>query len=517
MFAALAREMREIDRKTIEEVGIHGVVLMENAGRQVAEQAKSMLGHSGKKVLVLAGTGNNGGDGYVAARYLLQWGYKVEVWLLGLPENIKGDAKINLEVMKKILPLDSLLKMDTNKQLEKNKHSLLSADLVIDAILGTGITGQVTGIKKSVINLLNDLEKRVLAVDIPSGLDADTGQILGCCVQASLTVTFALPKVGLLVYPGLFYVGKLEVVDIGIPQLVWEEMQLKNHLLTASLVEKWIPARKPTSHKGSFGRVLLIAGCKGMAGAACLAALAALKAGAGLVTLVVPESIYSVVASQLQEIMVKPVAETEQGTIALSAWASLEKLLSQSDVVIIGPGLSAQQETSLLVLKIIEETEKPLLFDADALNILATNKKFFNKNNKNWFFTPHPGEMARLTNLSVAEIEKNRLQIAREKAQEWGVTLVLKGARTLLALADGNVYINPTGNPGMATAGSGDVLAGLLGGFLAQKINIGAGIYVHGLAGDIACQQKGELALLASDILAFLPQARQKLKEEEKC
>lgn len=521
MLAALGEEMREIDRKTIEEIGILGLVLMEEAGRQVALEAKAMLTSPQNKILVLAGAGNNGGDGYVAARLLHNWGFSVQVWLLTSPDKIKGDAKINLKIMQKLLPMEKIRQITSSEILQVKESELKEADLIIDAILGTGTQGEVTGIKREIILALNSLNKKVLAVDLPSGLNANTGQVLGCCVQATRTVTFALPKVGLLVHPAVEYAGTVKTVDIGIPPQVIEQLALQHVQLEPALVKQWLPQRKATAHKGSCGRVLVLAGSEGMLGAAVLCAEAVLKIGAGLVTLALPKSIYPLAATKLTEVMTRPLPETAEGTLALMAWAQVEKLVDKADVLVLGPGLSSQGETAILVLKILEETNLPVVVDADGLNILADNPHFLNKKRKNLVFTPHPGEMVRLTEKTMEEVQNNRLDLVREKAQEWGVSLVLKGAGTLVASPQGKVYVNSTGNPGMATAGAGDVLAGVIGGLLAQglttTIAAASAVYIHGLAGDLARNEQGEMGLLAGDILAYLPKALKLVKEEGKC
>lgn len=523
LFVALAEEMREIDRKTIQEIGVPGVVLMEIAGLQVACEARKILGNSleKKKVVILAGAGNNGGDGYVIARHLFNWGVRVKVMLLSPRDRIQGDAKVNLQIIERILAPEDIIEVTDQAILEQSSEMLESADLLIDAILGTGAKGVVEGLKKSAILLVNSLEKTILAVDIPSGLNANTGEILGSCIQATKTVSFALPKVGMLVYPGVEYVGELEVVDIGIPKQVISEMKLRHHLLTSKQVKKWLPVRSKIAHKGSCGRVLVLAGSQGMAGAAVLAAEAALRMGAGLVTLAVPESLYPLLVPKVTEIIIKPLPETKEGTLALQAWAEIESLLAKNDVLIIGPGLSGHSETAILVLQVLEQNSLPIVVDADGLNALAANKAFLSKGKENLIFTPHPGEMARLAGLSVQEIEDNRLELVKEKSAEWAVTLVLKGARTLIASLGKEIYLNPTGNSGMATAGSGDVLAGTIGGLLAQGLGLtqaaAAGVYLHGLAGDLAAQEKGELGLLAGDILVSLPKAVKLIEEAITC
>jgi len=498
-------------------------VLMEIAGLQAAHAARKMLGEKvqGKKVVVLAGAGNNGGDGYVVARHLFNWGVLMKVFLLSPRDKIKGDARINLKIIERILAPEDIGEINSEDDLLHCEKAMREADLLIDAILGTGISGLVEGIKAETILLANGSSKPILSIDIPSGLHADTGKIQGCCIQAAKTVSFALPKVGMLIHPGVEATGELEVVDIGIPQSVIEGMGLSHHLLTSKQVQAWLPKRSQTAHKGNCGKVLVLAGSRGMGGAAVLAAQGALKAGAGLVTLGIPEGLYPLLVPKLTEVITKPLPETKEGTLALQGWAKVRELLDAHDVLIIGPGLSNHSETAILVLQILEENKLPVVVDADGLNALALNKVFLDKMRRKLIFTPHPGEMARLADLSIRQVEGNRLSLARDKAEAWGVTLVLKGARTLIASPEKDIYLNPTGNPGMATAGAGDVLAGIIGGLLAQgmEMNEGAaaGVYLHGLAGDLAALDKGEMSLLARDILDYLPQSIKLTKEERKC
>lgn len=523
MLAALAEEMREIDRKTIEEKGVPGIVLMEVAGLRVAEAARDLSGGevTGKKVIILAGAGNNGGDGYVIARHLHNWSAQVKVLLLSTREKIKGDAKINLDIIDRILGNENIKEVSSQEDLFSWKEELKDADLIIDAILGTGTQGEVTGIKREAILLVNSLGKIVLSVDIPSGLDANTGKIQGCCIHARKTVSFAFPKVGMLVYPGVEYVGELQVVDIGIPQEVVREVSLDHYLLNSNLVQSWLPKRSRTAHKGSCGRVLVLAGSRGMGGAAVLCSQAALRSGAGLVTLGVPESVYPLLGPKLTEVIIKPLAETSEGTLALESWEQIEQLLPNVDVLVLGPGLSTNLETVSLVLQILEKANLPIVVDADGLNAVAMQKNILARKKTDLIFTPHPGEMARLSKTSIREIETNRLKLIQERAREWGVTLVLKGARTLVSSPRGEIYINSTGNPGMATAGSGDILAGTIGGLLAQGMEVsqgaGAGVYLHGLAGDLAVQVKGEMGLIAGDILSYLPWTMKMIKEGKGC
>jgi len=504
-----AQEMKEIDQKAILEFKIPGIVLMENAGRRVVEGVLEKLdGMQGRTVTIFAGKGNNGGDGLVAARHLFNMGVDVKVLLLENPDNITGDAAINLEIWKRMG--QKVYAISQKDDFNAVRLFLVKTDLVVDAIYGTGFKGKLKDYVGRIIESINASQKPVVAVDLPSGLEADTGNVNGPCIRASLTVTFGLPKIGLLLEPGAGFTGDLRVMDISLPISLLEDEHLKLNLIVKDQVKGWLPFRPNTSHKGDYGRVLIIAGSRGMAGAACLAAEAAARSGAGLVTLAVPEAVYQPVAAKLTEVMVVPVPCTGEGTISKEALPILRGMMERADVLAIGPGLSGNSETGDVVRKIIVSSGIPLVLDADALNAMAGHTNLFGKVKAPFVLTPHPGEMGRLTGLSAASVQQDRLNLSRRWSTEWGAVLVLKGSRSIIASPDGTVYINPTGNPGMATGGSGDVLTGVIAGLLAQGMEASrataAGVYLHGMAGDRAALEKGMPGLLAGDILHSLPE-----------
>lgn len=518
MKVVTAQEMREIDRKAITEFKIPGIVLMENAGLQVAQAVKEKLpGINGRTVTVFAGKGNNGGDGLVAARHLFNMGADVKVLLLDSPEKITGDAAVNLEIWKKIG--QKVYTVTQKDDFNAVRLFLVKTDIVIDAIYGTGFKGTVREYAGRIIEAINACEKPVIAVDIPSGVEADTGSVNGPCIRASLTVTFGLPKVGLLLEPGSGHAGELRVVDISLPGSLLGDDRIKCNLANENLVRGWLPFRPSCSHKGDYGRVLVVSGSRGMAGSSCLAAEAAARAGAGLVTLVVPEGVYEPVASKLTEVMVAPVAQTGEGTLSREALPVIRGMMERADVVALGPGLSTNPETVEVVRKIISHSRIPAVLDADGLNAFIGHTDLFKKVKKSLVLTPHPGEMARLTGLSVEMVQLNRLHEARTWSSNWGAVLVLKGYRTIVASPDGTAYINTTGNPGMATGGSGDVLTGIIAGLLAQGMEAvtaaAAGVYLHGAAGDVAAREKGMMGLIAGDLLSALPGVTRALESYE--
>lgn len=503
-----AEEMQQLDQTTIRDIGIPGLVLMENAGLRVVDVIKDILKDvKGKTVTVFAGKGNNGGDGFVVARHLLNMGAEVRVLLLGDPKEIKGDAKVNLDIL-------TAMNHKTHPIVNPNsinvvKLAMVSTDLVVDAVFGTGFKGAVNEHVGSVIEIINGAGKPVVAVDIPSGLEANTGKVHGPSVRATHTVTFGLPKIGLLIYPGVDYVGELIVGDISIPRAVAEKQGSKKFLLTDQLVRTWLPERAPESHKGTFGRVAVIGGAEGMTGAVALASMAALRAGAGLVTLGIPRSLHGLMEVKLTEVMTRPLAETDRKSLSRNAMEAVQSLVEWGDVVALGPGISTEPDTQSLIRELVAGLIKPAVIDADGLNALADHTEIIERCRAPLVLTPHPGEMARLLGIKTAEVQDNRIEVVTEAAGKWGATVVLKGARTIIAGADGSLYINPTGNPGMATGGSGDVLTGIIAGLMAQGLSpeqaAAAGAFFHGLAADHAVLSKGEAGLVAGDILDALP------------
>jgi hydroxyethylthiazole kinase-like uncharacterized protein yjeF len=501
-------EMAGIDRVAIEDIGIPGVVLMENAGRGATEVMKQSFPNLARwRVVILAGGGNNGGDGFVIARHLWQQKVKVNVCCLKKPEDYRGDALINLEIVRRLgVPLEIITEADGAAAL---REKLASADLVVDAILGTGLSAPVQGFYREVIELINGLGRPVFAVDLPSGLDAGTGLPLGPCIQASVTATFGLAKVGQLVTPGCSFVGRLEVVDIGLPRNVTDMMEPPRIWLDSREMAPLVRPRTITGHKGSYGHVLMVGGSVGKTGAGAMAGLGAARAGAGLVTFAVPVSLHGLMEVKLTEVMTEPLPETAVHTVAEAALPRLQELLATKQALALGPGLSTQEETRQVVLQLVESSPCPVVVDADALNVLAGHLEVLSRARSPLILTPHPGEMGRLLGISAQEVQNRRVELSQFFSKKHGVTLLLKGARSLIASSKGRLAVNGTGNPGLASGGTGDVLTGLIAGFLAQGLApfeaACLGAYSHGEAADRLAARYGDRGMLATDLLWEIP------------
>lgn len=509
MKVATAEQMQELDRKAIEIYGIPGIVLMENAGRGAAE----VISHSfpdlqKKKIAIIAGKGNNGGDGLVIARYLMNRGMSVKVYLLTDPKSLRGEAETNFNIFHRMK--GEIVPLPSSKDYIKMKRDLERFDLLVDGIFGTGLDAEVRGYYREVIEHLNTLQKPVVAIDVPSGLDVNTGKPLGVAVRATLTITFGLPKIGHLIPPGIDYVGKIKVIDIGFPKRLLEEEKITTYLLEKEDIQKWLfLPRHPDTHKGDYGHLLVIAGSVGKTGAAAMACQAAMRMGAGLVTLAIPKSLNPIMEMKLTEVMTEPLPETPKQTLSLRAFKAISRLCENKKAVIIGPGLGTFKETQLLVLKLIKTLDLPIILDADGLTALATQPKTLPVANHLLILTPHPGEMARLMQTTIKEILEDRIGISRNFSQTYGVHLILKGHPSLITTPKGEVFINPTGNPGMASGGTGDVLAGMIGGLVCQGFEIlpslQMAVYLHGMAGDQGAQELGEKSLMATDIIEKIP------------
>lgn len=516
MRAVTTKEMAEMDRTAIEVVGIPGVVLMENAGRGATDVIWRYFPElGGKRVAVLAGGGNNGGDGFVIARHLWQERVEVTVYCLKKQESYRGDAKINLEIIEKLgLPIEEYTDSESIGAL---KGKLVNADLLVDAILGTGLNAPVRGFYREIIDLVNQLRRPVLAVDLPSGLSATSGLPLGTCVQATVTATFGLPKVGQLVTPGCTYVGHLEVVDIGLPRSLTEGADPSRIWLEASDLVHLVSARSIASHKGSFGHVLVVGGSVGKTGAGAMAGLGAARAGAGLVTLAVPTSLHGLMEIKLTEIMTEPLPETADQTIGIAALPRLQTLLEGKQALALGPGISVNEETVQVVLELVRKSPCPIVLDADGINGLVGNLDVLAKARAPVILTPHPGEMARLLERSATEVQNERLALAQSFSEKYGVTLVLKGARTIIGSPEGRLAINSSGNPALASGGTGDVLTGLIAGFVAQGLSpfeaSCLGVFCHGKAADRLAIRMGGRGLLAMDLLLEIPIVLKSLSE----
>ena len=508
MILVTAKEMQEMDRRTIEDFGIPGMVLMENAGRGATrflfEQFPDI---ENKRVGVIAGRGNNGGDGYVMARYLKQKGVHVQVYLLATATRVQGDAAANLKFLK---PLDiPLVEIPDQASFSKYKSEMAGVEVWIDAILGTGLKSDVKGFFKTVIEFINGLNKPVFAVDVPSGLNSDTGQVCGACIRASATATFAFAKTGHIIHPGVQYTGALNIVDIGIPPHIVEEAMPRQWLLTRDRIQSCLPPRMPDAHKGTTGHLLVVAGSPGKTGAAAMTAISALRSGAGLVTLGIAETLNPVLESQVLEAITAPLPETQPGVLGESALDTIINLMEGKKCVTIGPGLGQAEKTKNLVQKIVKSSPIPLIVDADGLNSLAGHAQILKNAKAPVILTPHPGEMARLMDTGVGAVQQDRIKCARDFASSFNVHVILKGARTVIGHPDGRVFINPTGNAGMASGGMGDVLTGIIAGLVVQGLSpeyaCRAGVYLHGAAADSLVETIGPYGYLAGDVMKAIP------------
>jgi len=508
-----AAQMREVDRRTIE-MGIPGIVLMENAGHRVVEFLEETFAPLGAhRIAVLCGKGNNGGDGMVVARQLHTRfrPQALHVVLAGAPEEFRGDAAENYRMLQAAgCPVAREITAE-----------MRSATIVLDALLGTGLTGPVAGPMLELIREINSgfpLAK-IVAVDIPSGVESDTACTEGETVRADYTVTFTAPKIGQVLPPNCERVGRLRVAAIGSPPNLYEQDDsIFLSLVEARELAHLFQPRVPWAHKGEFGHVLVVGGSRGKTGAAAMAGIAALRSGAGLVTVASAESAIPIIASHAPELMTEPLPETEAGSISLGSfdYGRLSRLAESKDVLALGPGLGTHPETVAVVRRLVEEFSGPMVIDADGLNALVGVE--FRGAGRLRILTPHPGEMGRLTGQSAQEIQADRVGIARSFAIEGKAILVLKGHRTLIASPDGRVRVNPTGTPALASGGSGDILTGAIAGLLAQfprepELATTAGVYLHGLAGQLGAAQLGEKTLIATDLVRFFPEAMRAIGE----
>jgi hydroxyethylthiazole kinase-like uncharacterized protein yjeF len=501
-------QMQELDRRTIGEARIPGTVLMERAGAGLATGIEEIFGSPrGKRITILCGKGNNGGDGFVAARLLRRRQAQVRILTLTPVSELSRDAAT---MYRQFIRAAGKSAVQPYRSTSQALPLLRESDILIDALLGTGLSSDVTGRYGDAIDNINDAGRPVVAVDLPSGLHADTGAILGRAVRATLTVTFGLPKLGLYQNHGIDLAGSIRIVDIGIPSAYIDAVASRTMLMTPAFVRTSLPARRPSSHKGTFGHAGIIAGSVGKTGAAAMAAQAALRIGAGLVTVAVPSSVNDVLEAKLLEAMTVPMPETKSRTFARSAFDRLTAFIAARTAIAIGPGLSTHPETVELVQALTKQLDRPAVLDADALNALAGRASMLTACKTPPILTPHPGEMARLESDATPQtVNADRIGTAARFARERGVFIVLKGARTVVARPDGTAAICPTGNPGMATAGTGDVLTGMIVGLLAQGLSpweaACAATYLHGSAGDLASADKGQAGLIAGDLIERIP------------
>lgn len=524
-----AKEMQEIDRLTIEDYGIAGTILMERAGLSVVKRINELENQGirgkrqGARFIVLCGGGNNGGDGLVVARILHNQGRDIKVFLTARPEDLKGDARTNYNTAinfgVKVHPVSGFLSGYASR--------ITHHAIIVDALLGTGLNKDVREPLSTVIEMVNKSSSPVISIDIPSGISSDTGQVMGVAVKADYTVTFGLPKRGHLLYPGAEYSGVLCIEDIGFPAELLKAERLRVNLIEREDIISLLPERPRYSHKGTYGHVFLVAGSRGKTGAAIMSARACLRTGSGLVTLGIPETLVNIFQSRVTEEMTLPLPDKGNGTLSVRAYEPiLEFVKKKVDVLAIGPGISVDDEIKALVKELILNANVPMVIDADGINAIAGNTNILKKSKAPVILTPHSGEMARLLrkttdkrqqtrDISIKDIEGNRIDIAVSFAKKTGVYLVLKGVPTVTAIPHGEAFLNPTGNPGMAKAGTGDVLTGLIAALLAQGLSPQnasiAGVYIHGLAGDISCKKRGVYSVVASDIIRMIPQAFRRL------
>ncbi|MBT8341708.1 MAG: NAD(P)H-hydrate dehydratase [Desulfatitalea sp.] len=516
MHIVSAAEMQAMDQKTIETYGIPGRVLMENAGRGATRTFLKRIYTAGAgKVGVIAGRGNNGGDGFVIARYLAQRGIDTEVYLLSARDKVKGDAAANLDLLPSIhVPI---VEIPDQAAFAARQPAMQQPAYWVDAIFGTGLNAAVKGYFKTVIDLINDAMRPVLAVDIPSGLQADTGQPCGACIRARATATFGAAKIGHVTYPGAHWCGTVDVIDIGIPSTVVQEVNPCRTLITGSQVRTMLPARAADSHKGRSGHILVVAGSTGKTGAAAMAAMAALRAGAGLVTLAVPKTLNPSLSSQTIEAMTLPMPDDGHGHFAPSAFDPIRQALADKQCLAIGPGMGTSCAAADLTRRLIEACPLPMVIDADGLNHLVGHLDLLTKRRSPVILTPHPGEMARLAGCTVQAVQKDRIAAVRRMAVHFGACVILKGARTVIGDPKGRIWINPTGNAGMASGGMGDVLTGAVAGFLAQGCTDATAaicaVYLHGLAADLLAE-KAPYGYLATEVMDALPQAIQTVLDD---
>ena len=507
-----AKEMKALDVQAQNDYAMPGILLMDNAAQAVAEAVhEALTALEGERVVIFCGGGNNGGDGLGAARWLQSYGVSVRAFVVGTAlEAVQGDAALELAMFTKAGGRVEALSTEDDWVLAELAAS--KADVLVDALLGTGFHGELEGDVLRACELLNKSEKYILAVDIPTGVNADNGAVCEQAVRADHTVTMALVKTGLLLYPGREYCGDIELADISMPVKLVEDYKSDKYRLTDEIVRELLPLRKANAHKGDAGRVVICAGSPGYTGAAALASDAAVKAGAGLVSLYTPLSSRDVLAIKLTEVMVHGLLERMPGILGGGAASDVASSAEAADVLAIGPGLGTSESTQEAVRTILQKITTPVVIDADALTALAGHTEILAAMQAQKVLTPHPGEMARLTGLEIAEIEADRINVAKKYAEQWQAIVVLKGAPTVIGCPNGTVYVNSTGNSSLATGGSGDVLTGIIAGLAAQEISLQeaaiCGVYLHGLAAELTGI---DIGLAAGELAALLPQAREQV------
>ncbi len=510
-----AERMRELDRITIEERNVPSIDLMENAALSVAEKVLRESIHKPlRRGIIICGKGNNGGDGIAVARLLASEGLYLMVILLGKGSDLSGDPAVNFE---RLPPEVLLTEVTTPEGLERAVASFDDVDFIVDAVLGTGMTGEITGLPRKAIEVINSIDKPVFAVDMPTGVNTDTGAILGDAVKADFTVTFGMPKLGLFLHPGAAHAGEVIVTDIGIPEDVVDSFDYPCQTIDPTWAARQIKPRPKDSHKVDYGRLLVVAGKTGMLGAAHMVCEGALRAGVGLVTAAVISEGYPILATKLVEGMTRPVSTGQNGTFHPASIDDMHDLIESADALAVGPGMGTGGEVVEFLRLLLEKYKGPVVIDADGIKNLRGMEGLLKNREVPGVITPHPGEFSALTGMSKEEILSDCISAASGLAKKSMAAVALKGARTVVAEPGGQVRVNLNGNPGMATGGSGDVLTGIIAGLLAQgytPFNAATlGVFLHGLSGDLACAEYGEMSLIASDLIRYLPKAFTWLKE----
>jgi len=504
--------MRAMDGRAISDYAMKGIQLMENAGRAVAEAVLDELADMDcgpKRVAIICGKGNNGGDGFVTARHLVNAGVEVRLYCLARLSEYKGDSRVNMRCWQKMG--GGIRGIFSGDDIKKAVSPLRHAGIIVDALLGTGITGGARCLYGEAIELINTMKARVISIDVPSGLNASTGAVSGPVVRADITVTMALPKLGFFLTPGADFTGEVEVADIGMPISILQDEALGRNLIREDFVSSLLSPRARASHKGACGHAALLGGSPGKSGAPYMAAMGAVKSGAGLVTMGLPVGLNKIMEAKTTEVMTWPLPETEKGTLGKGAFLEIKKLLKGKSVLVAGPGLGESAEIKAILKKILKDSALPMVLDADALNNMAGSlDSILEAGSADIVLTPHPGEAGRLLGVGAVDIQADRIGAATEIAKKTGAVVVLKGANTLIASPRGVVFINNTGGPALASAGTGDVLAGMIGGLMGQGLSglhsAIVAVYVHGLSGDtISDRLGGSRGLIATELLSEIP------------
>jgi hydroxyethylthiazole kinase-like uncharacterized protein yjeF len=512
---ATSEQMRNIDKRAMDVLCIPGLTLMENAGKGVLSVIEDIAGDvRGKSFGIVCGKGNNGGDGFVVSRLLREKGAHVTAFLLARAEEVSGDASVNL---KRFVSMGGELKELTDANLSDELSPVLGkAHFIVDAIYGTGFKGKASGVVAQAIEFINSSNRTVFSVDVPSGLDCDTAKAEGACVKAHATATLALLKKGLVFYPGRKFAGEIFLVHIGIPTECIEKERIQLELIDNLLAKEWFATREPDVHKGDCGKIAVVGGSVGLTGAVALCSMAAVRTGAGLVTAAVPESLNDILEVKMTEPMTRPVPETKERTLSITAKDEILRLVESYDVLAFGPGLSRNSESAALAREIVPSVTKPTVLDADGLNAFVDHTDLLAKCGKRLIITPHVVEMSRLSGEDPHTVVQDRVGAAKHFSTKLGIVVLLKGAPTVIAQPEGTTYVNPTGNAGLASGGSGDVLTGIIAGLLGQSLSpvraAALGAYLHGLSADVAKEKLGEEGMIAGDLIECLPEAILRLR-----